>query len=209
MQPGRTPSGGIWRLAGTGLFSRPAMSREIDERKKRKALRKLRKAAELAERGEGPPLSDWEREFLEEVEQRIETYGSAFADPEKGNLEDPMSALQTQKLKEIGKKARGKDTGFKTRKPLGWKRKQDFTPRVRQIDEDVAETEAPAPRSEPAPARTPFGVIRGSELGDQTSETPITAAHAKKPARSSQPAEPKTPQKRPAFRVIKGGKDDA
>ena len=80
------------------------MSREIDERKKRKALRKLRKAAELAERGEGPPLSDWEREFLEEVEQRIETYGSAFADPEKGNLEDPMSALQTQKLKEIGEK---------------------------------------------------------------------------------------------------------
>ena len=84
------------------------MPREVDERKKRKALRKLRKAAELAARGEGPPLSDWEREFLEEVEQRIEEFGSAFADPDKGNLEEPMSALQTLKLREIDKKARGK-----------------------------------------------------------------------------------------------------
>ena len=49
------------------------MSREIDERKKRKALRRLRKAAELAARGEGPELSDWERTFLEEVEERIES----------------------------------------------------------------------------------------------------------------------------------------
>lgn len=183
------------------------MSREIDERKKRKALRKLRKAAELAERGEGPPLSDWEREFLEEVEQRIETYGSAFADPEKGNLEDPMSALQTQKLKEIGKKARGKDTGFKARKPLGWKKKQDFTPRVRQIDEDVAETEAPAPR--PEPARTPFGVIRGSELGGKTPEAANAGSPARKPAKSPQQATSESAPKRPAFRVIKGGKDDA
>ena len=47
------------------------MPREIDERKKRKALRKLRKAADLAARGEGPELSDWEKEFLEEVEEEI------------------------------------------------------------------------------------------------------------------------------------------
>lgn len=186
------------------------MSREIDERKKRKALRKLRKAAELAERGEGPPLSDWEREFLEEVEERIETFGSAFADPEKGNLEEPMSALQTRKLKEIDKKARGKDTGFKTRKPLGWKKKQDFTPRVRQLDDDIAEEPGPP---EPKPGPTPFSVIRGSELGEpRPKRTPRKKPPAKPAAQSRKPEREPSPEpasKRPAFRVIQGGKDDA
>ena len=95
------------------------MPREIDERKKRKALRQLRKAAELADAGLGPPLSDWERSFLEEVEERIETYGSAFGDASKGDLEDPLSALQKVKLKEIDKKARGKGlkrSGFKSKR---------------------------------------------------------------------------------------------
>lgn len=91
------------------------MPRDIDERKKRKALRKLRKAAMLAEQGLGPELSDWEQQFLEEVEERIETYGSAFADPSKGRLDSPLSALQERKLKEIDKKARGKSKGFARR----------------------------------------------------------------------------------------------
>lgn len=164
------------------------MPRDIDETKKRKALRKLRKAADLAARGEGPELSDWEKEFLEEVEERIETYGSAFADPEKGNLEDPMSALQTRKLKEIDKKARGKGGGFKTRKPLGAKKKPAYTPRVRQLDDDV-EDEAPPP-ADPKPDRPPLGLIRGSDLKPKDTE-------------AGNPA-----PKRPAFRVIKGGRDD-
>lgn len=91
------------------------MPREIDERKKRKALRKLRKAAMLAEQGLGPELSDWEKQFLEEVEERIETYGSAFADPSLGAPDAPLSALQEFKLKEIDKKARGKGKGFARR----------------------------------------------------------------------------------------------
>ncbi len=95
------------------------MARDVDERKKRKALRKLRRASELAEAGLGPALTDWEREFLEEVGARIETYGSAFADPSKGDLEAPLSALQEFKLKEIDKKARGKGRkGMRSRKPL-------------------------------------------------------------------------------------------
>ncbi len=83
------------------------MPRDINERKKRKALRKLRRAAELAEQGLGPPLTDWELAFLEDVEARIETYGAAFADPAKGPLSEPLSPLQARKLKEIDRKARG------------------------------------------------------------------------------------------------------
>ncbi|MEO1100407.1 MAG: hypothetical protein AAFW65_01025 [Pseudomonadota bacterium] len=142
------------------------MSREVDDRKKRKALRKLRKAAELAEAGLGPPLSDWEREFLEEVEQRIETYGSAFADPTKGALEEPLSALQNQKLKEIDKKARGKgSSGFKPRKGLSSKKKPAYTPRGRDINEDVeadaGEIAAPEPPAPPAEPQAPRLVASG------------------------------------------------
>ncbi|MEO0466850.1 MAG: hypothetical protein AAF216_09925 [Pseudomonadota bacterium] len=122
------------------------MPREIDERKKRKALRQLRKAAELAEAGLGPPLSDWEREFLDEVEQRIETYGSAFGDASKGDLEEPLSALQKVKLKEIDKKARGKGlkrSGFKSR------------PASPCADEDIVPDDVPA--EEPPPPPRPSG----------------------------------------------------
>lgn len=154
------------------------MPREIDERKKRKALRKLRKAAELAERGEGPPLSDWEREFLEEVETRIETFGSAFNDPDKGSLEEPMSALQTQKLREIDKKARGKGQGLKTRKPLGSKKKPAYTPRIRQLDEDL---EADAPPAPPPRAEKPaLGLVRASDLDPPaTDRKPVRRAKPK------------------------------
>ncbi len=122
------------------------MARDIDPRKQRKALRKLRQAAALAEQGLGPPLSTWEVEFLAELEARIETYGSAFADPEKGDRTEPLSALQAQKLKEIDRKARGKSlSGFKRKRPSGPKK-------VRQIDADIqAEDKAAAPASDPRP----------------------------------------------------------
>lgn len=114
------------------------MARDIDPRKKRKALRKLREAAELAERGDGPPLSDWEQAFLEEVEARIETYGSAFADLEKGAKDEALSARQAGKLTEISRKARGKTSGFK--------RKAFPKTNARQLDPDLkpaSELDAP------------------------------------------------------------------
>ena len=105
------------------------MPKDVDERKKRKALRKIRKAAMLAEQGLGPPLSDWEKQFLEEVEARIETYGSAFHDPEKGAADEALSSLQHVKLREIDKKARGKAKSRFGSKG-GFKRKS--APRVRR-----------------------------------------------------------------------------
>jgi len=160
------------------------MSREIDERKKRKALRKLRKAAALAEQGLGPPLSDWEREFLEEVEARVEKYGSAFHDLEKGSPDEPLSALQNLKLKEIDKKARGKGGGFKTRKTLGSKKKPAYTPRVRQLDEDI-EAAPPAPE----PKREKPKLVKASDMLEPPPNPPP----------------PDKPTGRPVFRVIKGG----
>lgn len=158
------------------------MPRDIDERKKRKALRKIRKAAMLAEQGLGPPLSDWEKQFLEEVEARIETYGSAFHDSEKGAPDEALSALQHVKLREIDKKARGKaKSGFGSKG--GFKRKS--APRVRQLNDDLEETPPVPEPSKPA-------LVRAVDI------TPKDAV-VKKPSGRAKP--------RPTFTVIEGGAD--
>jgi hypothetical protein len=78
------------------------------EQAKRQALNALRKAKRLADRA-GVKLSDWEGEFLGSVEQRVQTYGRAFGDPEKGGPGQALSMMQVVKLKEIAGKAKGKD----------------------------------------------------------------------------------------------------
>jgi len=98
----------------------PSASERRDAEKARakraalKALKKARKAAELA----SVKLSDWEGEFLGSVETRVERYGRAFRDPEKGGPGSALSMLQAQKLKEIAGKAKGRKTGLQ-RKPVG------------------------------------------------------------------------------------------
>ena len=50
---------------------------------KRAALNALRRARRAAEKA-GVELSEWEGEFLGSVEGRVEKYGRAFADPDRG-----------------------------------------------------------------------------------------------------------------------------
>ena len=146
------------------------MAREVDERKKRAALRKLRRAALLAEQGLGPPLSDWEREFLEEVEGRIEKFGSAFADPMKGSEGEALSSLQQAKLREIDKKARGKPSrGFQSRKPMGLKRKPPRGQEPENMSQPPETDEAPlAPPARPKPALVPASSLTPPEPGKIT-----------------------------------------
>ncbi len=123
------------------------MPREIDRKKTQKALRIVRKLAAKGaapetidpETGELKPgegavdYSQWENEFLTEVDKRLEKFGSAFADLSKGRKDDALSTLQTVKLKEIAAKARGKKRkGLTTKKPLGWKNRPP--PRNREDD---------------------------------------------------------------------------
>ena len=92
---------------------------------KRAALRAVRRARKTAEVG-GVELSDWEGEFLGGVEERVETYGRAFADPDKGAPGQALSALQTRKLKEIAAKANGEEP--KGRRRFGQPRKPADSP---------------------------------------------------------------------------------
>jgi hypothetical protein len=114
------------------------MPREVDPKRTRKALRIVRKLAAKAKApetidpetgqikaGGDVDYSQWESEFLSEVDKRLEKYGSAFHNLSKGRREDALSTLQTVKLKEIAAKARGKTRkGLKTKKPLGWRRRR-------------------------------------------------------------------------------------
>ena len=83
---------------------------------KRAALSALRRARRAALKA-GVDLSTWEGEFLGSVEARVETFGRAFADPDKGAPGMALSGRQTVKLKEITAKAQGKPP----RKPFGRK----------------------------------------------------------------------------------------
>ncbi len=100
------------------LLSR-SEQREADRaRAKRAALKALKKAKKAA--GEtNVKLSDWEGEFLSSVEGRVERYGRAFRDPEKGGPAAALSMLQAQKLKEIVGKAKGKKSGFQRKSRFG------------------------------------------------------------------------------------------
>ncbi len=73
---------------------------------KRSALNALKRAKRAADRA-GVDLSDWEGEFLGSVEDRLNLYGRAFGDPEKGAAGAALSILQGVKLKEISAKAKG------------------------------------------------------------------------------------------------------
>jgi hypothetical protein len=95
------------------------------EQAKRAAINALRRAKRAAERA-GVTLSEWEGEFLGSVEGRVQTYGRAFGDPEKGAAGEALSLLQTVKLKEISAKAKGegprpalkRGKGLRRKKPL-------------------------------------------------------------------------------------------
>jgi hypothetical protein len=75
------------------------------------ALKRARRTALKA----GVALSDWEGEFLGSVEDRINTFGRAFGDPEKGAPGQALSLRQTVKLKEIAAKARGEKPAWPRR----------------------------------------------------------------------------------------------
>ncbi len=103
--PGKKPPGG-----------RFAKQKQPDARAqaKRAALNALRRAKRAALRA-GVDLSTWEGEFLGSVESRLQTYGRAFGDPEKGAPGQALSALQARKLKEITAKAKGEPARQKLR----------------------------------------------------------------------------------------------
>lgn len=164
------------------------MKREVDQRKTRKALRKLRRAADRATGEGGPGLTDWEQEFVEGVTTRLEKYGSAFRDPGKGRLEEALSARQAHITRVIDKKSRKAKAGAagetKPAAPDG----EPVRTSHQRAPAPGATSDKPKPRSSFKPKAKPGWKPRGRDINDD-------------PGRS-EPAPPKGP----ALKVIKGGK---
>ena len=134
--------------------------RKARERSARNAQRKLeRLRRQLGEAGE---MSEWEDEFSESVSERLDKYGSAFADLEKGRPGDALSFAQKRVVAALNKKAKDKRKAARTqnmgtdeavadekptwktakkRSSFSSKRKSSFKPRVRQLDEDFDDIE--------------------------------------------------------------------
>ncbi len=79
-----------------------AVARKAAQRAALNALRRARRRVDKA----GVELSEWEDGFLGSVAERVETYGRAFGDPDKGAPGQALSALQARKLREIAAKAK-------------------------------------------------------------------------------------------------------
>jgi len=139
--------------------------------KKRKALSRIRKALSKAEllKG-GQEFSDWENEFAQSLEEKLNTFDSAFIDPEKGRPGEALSYRQAIKLKEIEDKAKGKvpkqwksGNGFKNK---NWTNKPK---RLEDMETDDGETSGPKTgigvAEQPAPPqRTPKGTPKLSVI---------------------------------------------
>jgi hypothetical protein len=141
------------------------VGRKVDDKKTRSALRKIARAKRAAENAssDDAKLSDWEGEFIDSVEERLEKFGSAFTDPDKGQLDNALSARQSRKLKEIENKAKGKPrkpmsrgSGFgagksgNTTKSGHKNKKNKWVSRDRDINADMHDEEASLP-IEPVP----------------------------------------------------------
>lgn len=146
------------------------------ERSAANAKRKIaRLHAKLTELGH---ISDFEDEFGESVLERLEKFGSAFHDLEKGRAGDALSIAQRQVVARMNKKVKDlkakqksgegqevdPDADYvrtadkwknKTRKTSGFKsqRTSGFTPRVRNIEDELIEDEPLPPPINPEPPK--------------------------------------------------------
>ena len=131
--------------------------RKTRERAARNARRKLERLHKtLTDKGE---ITDFENEFGESVFERLDKFGSAFNDLEKGRPGDALSfaqkrvvAAMNKKVKELKKKPtqendpdadyertadRWKNTASKKRSSFKTKKKKGFSPRVRNLEDDM------------------------------------------------------------------------
>lgn len=142
--------------------------RKTRERAARNARRKLERLHRtLSEKGE---ITEFENEFGESVVERLDKFGSAFHDREKGRPGDALSfaqkrvvAAMNKKVKELKKKPtenhdaissnsandyertadRWKNQNGKKRgSSFKSKKKKNFTPRVRNLEDDMVESES-------------------------------------------------------------------
>lgn len=138
--------------------------RKARERSARNARRKLERLHKtLSDQGE---ITDFEDEFGESVVERLDKYGSAFQDREKGRPGDALSfaqkrvmAAMNKKVKDLKKPAGERADVYAPRSSFKSKKTPNFRPRVRNLEDDMPDEpeEAFVPEYQPPPVvKKPF-----------------------------------------------------
>lgn len=150
--------------------------RKTRERAARNAKRKLERLRRmLSDYGD---ITDFENEFGQSVAQRLDKFGSAFHDREKGRPSDALSfaqkrvmAAMNKKVKDLKRAQTADDTDdnepaadrYKNKKTSPFKNKggfkSKFTPRVRHIEDDMIMPivpDTPTYIAEYTPLKKPF-----------------------------------------------------
>lgn len=122
------PSRAAWRKPATvispkgvdGMLKRSTFHREEKQAREKpqkridldattkRMLRRIERMQRAAAAGADVLTTEWETEFMVDVGLRLQTFGRAFADPEKGDLSRPVSFRQAVKLGEIQRSLRRK-----------------------------------------------------------------------------------------------------
>lgn len=153
-----------WQAKQAARDSALEKQREKEQKTRERAARNARRKLErlhrtLSDKGE---ITDFENEFGESVVERLDKYGSAFNDREKGRPGDALSfaqkrvvAAMNKKVKELKNKSaetddpdsdyertadRWKNTDSKNKKTASGfksKKKNNFSPRVRNLEDDM------------------------------------------------------------------------
>ncbi len=136
-------------------------------RKARTAQRKLKKArADLEALGE---ITDWEDEFIASVDERLDKYGTAFADPSLGGFSEALSNRQKQVLAQMRRKIKdkGKQAPQDPAKPQwrsSFKNKSDYKPKVRHIEDEMCdEVKTSKPQTQSKPKKPFLKIIDGGK----------------------------------------------
>lgn len=174
------------------LERKKAADKKTAQRKSKKALARVRRTVQKKQELKGDAsLSEWEDEFVDSLEERLEEFGSAFADPQKGAPTEALSYLQLAKLKEVEKKAAGKAKkpwqrggGFGSKKPKPMSRGKGFG-HDRSYGRDEVQSD------------------NGPEEQDEAQDSDRAPLPTKLPMPKSRPPRPKGP---PRLTVISGGK---
>jgi len=194
--------------------------RKTRERSARNAQRKLERLYnKLKETGD---ITDFENEFGESVLERLDKFGSAFHDLEKGRPGDALSfaqksvvAAMNKKVKALKAKAvsdaeddfddgyertadqwKNRNSNNKKRSSFSSRGKAKFQPRVRHIEEDMIEAEMKVQESA-------YETL-APDIKDRVPYLPQYIADKNKPQLNEpRSAEPKPAPKKPFLRLIK------
>ena len=153
-------------------------------------------------------LTDWEDEFAGSVRERLDEFGSAFHDREKGRPGDALSFAQKRVVASLNKKVKdakraaqdadaeeseSKEPFKPRRSSFQSKKKPKFQPRVRHIEDDF---EPDVPEIKP-PKKQPF-------IPKFAGETPVDKNTLPKSPEKLPEKPPETPKaKRPFLRIVK------